>query len=138
MGKYLDNLVQELEEMKVDNMVRDAESARFTLTLSLDQMRRLEYFCKYFGVKRASFSADLLVGAIAEIESKFKVSVDDYINHIENKTELTEMQKEYFNDVLRLGKLDTHIFRDGNLIIKDSNGNIVRSDFTEEDGENHE
>ncbi len=138
MGKYLDNLVQELEEMKVDNMVRDAESSRFTLTLSLDQMRRLEYFCKYFGVKRASFSADLLVGAIAEIESKFKVSVDDYINHIENKTELTEMQKEYFNDVLRLGKLDTHIFRDGNLIIKDSNGNIVKSDFTEEDGENHE
>jgi intein-encoded DNA endonuclease-like protein len=138
MGKYLDNLVQELEEMKVDNMVRDAESARFTLTLSLDQMRRLEYFCKYFGVKRASFSADLLVGAIAEIESKFKVSVDDYINHIENKTELTEMQKEYFNDVLRLGKLDTHIFRDGNLIIKDSNGNIIKSDFTEEVGENHE
>ena len=138
MGKYLDNLVQELEEMKVDNMVRDAESSRFTLTLSLDQMRRLEYFCKYFGVKRASFSADLLVGAIAEIESKFKVSVDDYINHIENKTELTEMQKEYFNDVLRLGKLDTHIFRDGNLIIKDSNGNIIKSDFTEEDGENHE
>ena len=137
MGKYLDNLVQELEEMKVDNMVRDAESARFTLTLSLDQMRRLEYFCKYFGVKRASFSADLLVGAIAEIESKFKVSVDDYINHIENKTELTEMQKEYFNDVLRLGKLDTHIFRDGNLIIKDSNGNIIKSDFTEEVGENH-
>lgn len=138
MGKYLDNLVQELEEMKVDNMVRDAESSRFTLTLSLDQMRRLEYFCKYFGVKRASFSADLLVGAIAEIESKFKVSVDDYINHIENKTELTEMQKEYFNDVLRLGKLDTHIFRDGNLIIKDSNGNIIKSDFTEEVGENHE
>ena len=138
MGKYLDNLVQELEEMKVDNMVRDAESARFTLTLSLDQMRRLEYFCKYFGVKRASFSADLLVGAIAEIESKFKVSVDDYINHIDNKTELTEMQKEYFNDVLRLGKLDTHIFRDGNLIIKDSNGNIIKSDFTEEVGENHE
>ena len=138
MGKYLDNLVHELEEMKVDNMVRDAESSRFTLTLSLDQMRRLEYFCKYFGVKRASFSADLLVGAIAEIESKFKVSVDDYINHIENKTELTEMQKEYFNDVLRLGKLDTHIFRDGNLIIKDSNGNIIKSDFTEEVGENHE
>ncbi len=138
MGKYLDNLVQELEEMKVDNMVRDAESSRFTLTLSLDQMRRLEYFCKYFGVKRASFSADLLVGAIAEIESKFKVSVDDYINHIENKTELNEKKKEYFNDVLRLGKLDTHIFRDGNLIIKDSNGNIVKSDFTEEDGENHE
>ena len=138
MGKYLDNLVQELEEMKVDNMLRDAETVRFTVTLSLDQMRRLEYFCKYFGVKRAVFSADLLVGAIAEIESKFNVSVDDYINHIENKTELTEMQKEYFDDVLRFGKVDTHIFRDGKLIVKDSNGNLVKTDFTEEDGENHE
>ena len=138
MGKYLDNLVQELEEMKVDNMVRDAESSRFTLTLSLDQMRRLEYFCKYFGVKRASFSADLLVGAIAEIESKFNVSIDDYVNHIENGTELTQMQKEYFDDVLRIGKVDTHIFRDGKLIVKDSSGNVVKSDFTEEEGENHE
>ena len=138
MGKYLDNLVQELEEMKVDNMVRDAESARFTLTLSLDQMRRLEYFCKYFGVKRASFSADLLVGAIAEIESKFNVSIDDYVNHIENGTELTQMQKEYFSDVLRIGQMDFHTIKDGVLTITDKNGKIIKSDFTEEDGENHE
>lgn len=138
MGKYLDNLVQELEEMKVDNMVRDAESARFTLTLSLDQMRRLEYFCKYFGVKRASFSADLLVGAIAEIESKFNVSIDDYFNHIENGTELTQMQKEYFSDVLRIGQMDFHTIKDGVLTITDKNGKIIKSDFTEEDGENHE
>lgn len=138
MGKYLDNLVQELEEMKVDNMLREAETSRFTVTLSLDQMRRLEYFCNYFGVKRAAFSADLLVGAIAEIESKFNVSIDDYINHIENNTELNEMQKEYFNDILRFGKSDTHIFRDGKLIIKDAEGNIVKTDFTDEEGENHE
>ena len=138
MGKYLDNLVQELEEMKVDNMVRDAESARFTLTLSLDQMRRLEYFCKYFGVKRASFSADLLVGAIAEIESKFNVSIYDYVNHIENGTELTQMQKEYFSDVLRIGQMDFHTNKDGVLTITDKNGKIIKSDFTEEDGENHE
>ena len=138
MGKYLDNLVQELEEMKVDNMVRDAESSRFTLTLSLDQMRRLEYFCKYFGVKRASFSADLLVGAIAEIESKFNVSIYDYVNHIENGTELTQMQKEYFSDVLRIGQMDFHTIKDGVLTITDKNGKIIKSDFTEEDGENHE
>ncbi len=138
MGKYIDDLVNELEEMKIEGMFKETETARFTVILKIEQMRRLEYFCKYFGVKRASFSADLLVGAIAEIESKFNVSIDDYFNHIENGTELTQMQKEYFDDVLRIGKADTHIFRDGKLIIKDSNGNIVKTDFTEEEGENHE
>ena len=37
-------------------------------------------------IQLAPFSADLLVGAIAEIESKFNVSIDDYFNHIENGT----------------------------------------------------
>ena len=138
MGKYLDNLVQELEEMKVDNMVRDAESARFTLTLSLDQMRRLEYFCKYFGVKRASFAADLIMGAIAEIEDKFNLTYKDHQDHIENKTELTKIQEEYFSDVLRIGQMDFHTIKDGVLTITDKNGKIIKSDFTEEDGENHE
>ena len=138
MGKYIDDLINELEEMKIEGMIKETETARFTVVLKIDQMRRLEYFCKYFGVKRASFAADLLVGAIAEIESKFNVSIDDYVNHIENGTELTQMQKEYFDDVLRIGKVDTHIFRDGKLIVKDSSGNVVKSDFTEEDGENHE
>ena len=138
MGKYIDDLINELEEMKIEGMIKETETARFTVVLKIDQMRRLEYFCKYFGVKRASFSADLLVGAIAEIESKFNVSIDDYVNHIENGTELTQMQKEYFDDVLRIGKVDTHIFRDGKLIVKDSSGNVVKSDFTEEEGENHE
>ena len=137
MGKYIDDLVNELEEMKFEGMFKETETARFTVVLKIEQMRRLEYFCEYFGVKRASFAADLLVGAIAEIESKFNVSIDDYFNHIENGTELTQMQKEYFDDVLRIGKADTHIFRDGKLIIKDSNGNIVKTDFTEE-GENNE
>ena len=138
MGKYIDDLVNELEEMKFEGMFKETETARFTVILKIEQMRRLEYFCKYFGVKRASFAADLLVGAIAEIESKFNVSIDDYVNHIENGTELTQMQKEYFDDVLRIGKVDTHIFRDGKLIVKDSIGNIVKTDFTEEEGENNE
>ena len=138
MGKYIDDLINELEEMKIEGMIKETETARFTVVLKIDQMRRLEYFCKYFGVKRASFAADLLVGAIAEIESKFNVSIYDYVNHIENGTELTQMQEEYFDDVLRIGKVDTHIFRDGKLIVKDSSGNVVKSDFTEEDGENHE
>ena len=137
MGKYIDDLVNELEEMKIEVMFKETETVRFTVILKIEQMRRLEYFCEYFGVKRASFAADLLVGAIAEIESKFNVSIDDYFNHIENGTELTQMQKEYFDEVLRIGKADTHIFRDGKLIIKDSNGNIVKTDFTEE-GENNE
>ena len=138
MGKYLDNLVQELEEMKVDNMVRDTESSRFTLTLSLDQMRRLEYFCEYFGVKRASFAADLIMGAIAEIEDKFNLTYQDYQDHIENNTELTKIQEEYFSDVLRIGQMDFHTIKDGVLTITDKNGKIIKSDFTEEEGENHE
>lgn len=138
MGKYIDDLINELEEMKIEGMIKETETARFTVVLKIDQMRRLEYFCKYFGVKRASFAADLLVGAIAEIESKFNVSIYDYVNHIENGTELTQMQKEYFSDVLRIGQMDFHTIKDGVLTITDKNGKIIKSDFTEEDGENHE
>ena len=54
MGKYIDDLVNELEEMKIEGMFKEIETARFTVILKIEQMRRLEYFCEYFGVKRAS------------------------------------------------------------------------------------
>ena len=53
MGKYIDDLVNELEEMKIEGMFKETETARFTVILKIEQMRRLEYFCEYFGVKRA-------------------------------------------------------------------------------------
>lgn len=138
MGKYLDGLIQNLEEMKVESMLKEAESVRFTVTLSLDQMRRLEYFCKYFGIKRATFAADLLSGALTEIEAKFNVTYEDFYNHHVNKTELTDMQKEYFSEVLRIGKVDHHNFKDGKLTITDQDGNEVDFDFSQEEGEDNE
>ena len=138
MGKYIDDLVNELEEMKIEGMFNETETARFTVILKIEQMRRLEYFCEYFGVKRASFAADLIMGAIAEIEDKFNLTYKDYQDHIENKTELTKIQEEYFSDVLRIGQMDFRTIKDGVLTITDKNGKIIKSDFTEEEGENHE
>ena len=138
MGKYIDDLVNELEEMKFEGMFKETETARFTVVLKIEQMRRLEYFCEYFGVKRASFAADLIMGAIAEIEDKFNLTYQDYQHHIENNTELTKIQEEYFSDVLRIGQMDFHTIKDGVLTITDKNGKIIKSDFTEEEGENHE
>ena len=138
MGKYIDDLINELEEMKIEGMIKETETARFTVVLKIDQMRRLEYFCEYFGVKRASFAADLIMGAIAEIEDKFNLTYQDHQDHIENKTELTKIQEEYFSDVLRIGQMDFQTMKDGVLTITDKNGKIIKSDFTEEEGENHE
>lgn len=139
MAKYIESLIKELEEMKVESMMKDAESVRFTVTLSLDQMRRLEYFCKYFEVKRATLASDLIAGALTEIEDKFHVTYKDFFDHVENKTDITEMQKEYFSEVLRIGKKDNHIIKDGKLIVTDDNGNPLIFDFPqEEEGEDNE
>ena len=56
MGKYIDDLINELEEMKIEGMIKETETARFTVVLKIEQMRRLEYFCEYFGVKPSSLS----------------------------------------------------------------------------------
>lgn len=138
MAKYMESLIKELEEMKVESMMKDAESVRFTITLSLDQIRRLEYFCKYFEVKRATFASDLIATALTEIEDKFHVTYKDFFDHVENKTDLTKMQKEYFSEVFRIGKEDNHFIKDGKLTIMDPNGNPIVLNYSQEDIDNLE
>jgi len=135
MSNYIAGLINELEENRNESQMKEIENARFTITLGLSEMRRLEYFCKYFEVKRATFAVDLIMGALNEIEDNFKLTIDQFVN---NQGPLNEMQKEYFQDVLRLGSSDTHVYADGKLIITDKNGNKLKTDFTEEDGEDNE
>ena len=136
MAKYMEMLIKELEEMKAESMMKDSESVRFTVTLSLDQMRRLEYFSKYFEVKRATFASDLIATALTEIEDKFHVTYKDFFDHVENKTDLTKMQKEYFSEVHRFGKEENHYIRDGKLTIIDGNGIPLVLDYSQEDIDN--
>lgn len=132
MGKYLDGLIKELEENKINSLVDEVEMARFTVSLSIDQMRRLDYFCKYFDVRRINFAADLIMTSLAEIEDKLNLTPEYYIN---NQDSLNEMQKDYFQNVLRIGAIDTHTYKDGKLIITDRDGKILKSDFSEKEGD---
>ena len=65
------------------------------------------------------------MGAIAEIEDKFNLTYQDHQDHIENKTELTKIQEEYFSDVLRIGQMDFRTIKDGVLTITDKNGSVI-------------
>ena len=136
MGKHIESLIEELEDIKNEAKMKELETSRFTVTLNVRDMRKLEYFCDYFGVKRATFATELILGALAEIEEHLKLNLT--VPRIMGEEPLNEMQKKYFEDILRIGACDHYDYRGGKLVVTDKDGNILKTDFTEEDEESEE
>lgn len=66
----IDKLFSQLSDDVDSNLIKEVESFKFSIIVTQDDLKRLDFLVNHFSAKRTSFCADVLMSAVSDFEEK--------------------------------------------------------------------
>lgn len=133
MGNFMDEYIKDALDNKDMEDMKEEMSFRFTVTIPMDDARKLDVLAKYLRTKRATLSSHAITVLIMEFEKKLGLDYENASKYLKGQLEsVTEIQKEYFENALMLGRFDT-VVKDGKVTTTREDGKVMKTEFEEEE-----